>query len=121
MGLFFFVLAGLFSCAPVENSSTLDKVLYGSSFDLSGSAPQFAGVRASLTKCQNCHGSWLSLKEADFIILGLVTKGSPAGSKLYYRNQGTTMGPGPKNMPGGGYPSFSVAELENLINWINAL
>lgn len=120
-GFVFLLALGLVSCGPVENSSSLDKVLYGSSFDLSGSTPQFAAVRTSLAKCQACHGSWLSLKESDFKTLGLVVGGSPENSKLYYRNQGATSGPGPKNMPNGGYPAFSVSELQNLVTWINGL
>ncbi len=109
------------SCGPVENSSTLDKTLYGNSFDYSGSTPQFVAVRTSLSKCQNCHGSWLSLKEADFKTLGLVVAKSVATSKLYYRNQNAISGPGPKNMPNGGYPAFSSSELDDLVAWINAL
>ena len=116
-----FLSATLFSCGPVENSSALDKTLYGNTFDTTGSSPQFAAVRTSLFKCQNCHGSWLSLKEADFKTLGLVVAKSPAASKLYYRNQNATSGPGPKNMPNGGYPAFSTAELDNLVAWINTL
>lgn len=116
-----FFAATLISCGPVENSSALDKTLYGNTFDSSGSSPQFAAFRSSLSKCQNCHGSWLSLKEADFKTLGLVVAKSPAASKLYYRNQNAISGPGPKNMPNGGYPALSSAELDNLVAWINTL
>ncbi|MFZ3231311.1 MAG: hypothetical protein WA160_13970 [Pseudobdellovibrio sp.] len=109
------------SCGPVENSASLDRTLYGSTLDVSGSTALFASVRTSLSKCQACHGSWLSLKEADFITLGLVVAKSPDTSKIYYRNQTATSGPGPKNMPSGGNPALSAAEIQNMINWINGL
>ncbi|MBC7466774.1 MAG: hypothetical protein H7256_12345 [Bdellovibrio sp.] len=109
------------SCGPVENSSTLDKTLYGNTFDTSGASPLFTAVRTSLVKCQSCHGSWLSLAEADFKTLGLVVAKSPESSKLYYRNSGATSGPGPKTMPNGGYPSLTNDELQGMVNWINSL
>lgn len=120
-GLIFVLALTLPSCKPVENSSTLDKVLYGPSLDISGSSPLFSSVRTSLSKCQNCHGSWLSLKEADFKTLGLIVGHDPANSKLYYRNLNATLGPGPHNMPNGGGPTLSAAELQNMVDWINGL
>lgn len=110
-----------FSCGPVENSSTSDKSKYGPAIDITGSTPLFASVRTSLTKCQNCHGNWLSLTESEFISTGLVVRRSPEGSKLYYRNQQSTTGPGPKNMPTMGYPALSSTEIQTMIDWINGL
>lgn len=109
------------SCGPVENSASLDKTLYGPSIDISGASPLFASVRTSLTKCQTCHASWLSLSESDFKTLGLVVAGAPDSSKLYYRNSSATSGPGPRTMPNGGYPALTPTEIQNMINWINAL
>jgi hypothetical protein len=108
-------------CGPVDNSSSLDKSLFGPAVDLSGASPLFASVRTSLMKCQNCHGSWLSLSESDFKSLGLVVAGSPDSSKIYFRNQTAPTGPGPKNMPSGGYPALTSAEIQNMADWINAL
>jgi len=119
--LIFVVATLLYSCGPVENSSTLDKTLYGNTLDTSGSSPQFIALRTSLTKCQSCHGSWLALAEGDFKTLNLVVAKSPENSKLYYRNQGATSGPGPHNMPNGGGPAMTAAELQNMIDWINSL
>lgn len=120
IGTVFLIAAGVAACSPVENSSSLDRALYGN-VDLSGATPQFLAVRTSLSKCQTCHGAWLSLKQADFISLNLVVANSPENSKLYYRNQGVTVGPGPHNMPSGGYPTLTATELTNMVTWINSL
>jgi hypothetical protein len=72
-------------------------------------------------KCQNCHGSWLSLSETDFKTLGLVVAGSPDSSKLYYRNSSATSGPGPRTMPNGGTPALTADEIQTMVSWINAL
>ncbi len=109
------------SCGPVENSATSDKSKFGPPIDITGSTPLFASVRASLTKCQNCHGNWLSLTESQFVSTGLVVKGSPEGSQLYFRNQLAMTGPGPKNMPTMGYPAMTSAEIQTMIDWINGL
>ncbi len=116
-----FLTTILNGCGPVENSSASDKAKFGPPIDISGSTPLFGAVRTSLTKCQNCHGSWLSLSETDFVSLGLVVRRSPEGSKLYYRNQLSTTGPGPKNMPTSGYPQLSSTEVQTMIDWINGL
>jgi hypothetical protein len=68
---FILVLGLLLGCGPVYNSASLD-ARFADTFDLSGSTPLFASVRTSLSKCQDCHGSWLSMKESDFISVGLV-------------------------------------------------
>ncbi len=61
------------------------------------------------------------MSENDFKTLGLVVARSPDSSKLYYRNQNAPTGPGPKNMPTGGQPSLTSAEIQNMVDWINAL
>lgn len=118
--LFSFLLVVIAGCKPVDNSAALDRTLYGPSIDTGGS-PLFTAVRASLTKCQSCHGSWLSLTEAEFVSLGLVVADSPETSKLYYRNQGAASGPGPANMPNGGAVALTADELQGMIDWINSL
>lgn len=109
------------SCGPVENSSTADKAKFGPPIDVSGSTPLFPAVRASLSKCQNCHGQWLSFTESQFVSNGLVVRRSPEGSSLYFRNQVSTTGPGAKNMPTMGYPAMTTAEVQTMIDWINGL
>lgn len=121
--IFSLVLAGslmISSCGPVENSSALDESRFGPIVEIPGS-PLFSAVRTSLNKCSNCHGSWLSMTEEQFISTGLVVAGSPDSSKLYYRNQGAASGPGPHDMPINGFPALSSAELQDMIDWINAL
>lgn len=120
IGTALLIAVGIAACSPVENSSSLDRALYGN-VDLSGASPQFIAVRTSLQKCQACHGAWLSLKQADFLSLNLVVANSPENSKLYYRNSGVTVGPGPHNMPSGGYPTMTATELTNMETWINSL
>ncbi len=108
------------SCGPVENSSADDKGKFGPPLDIAGSTPLFSSVRAALTKCQNCHGQWLSFTEAQFVSNGLVVRRSPEGSQLYFRNLFATTGPGPKNMPTTG-PAMTAAEIQTMIDWINGL
>ena len=106
-------------CGPVENSSVLDKSLYGNAN--SNASAQFKAVLTAMKKCQKCHGEWLSFQEADFISTGLVVPGDPQNSMLYYRNINATSNSGPKNMPNLGLPPLSTTELNSLITWISSL
>ena len=115
----FLIFVLFFGCGPVENSSTLDKAIYGNT--TINANPQFASVLISLKKCKNCHGEWLSFQEADFISNGLVVAKDSENSKLYYRNINAISNNGPKSMPNGGLPALSTPELNNLIVWINTL
>lgn len=107
------------ACGRLENSSSQDRALYTSR--PTGSA-QFNEASAVLaTKCSECHGSWSGYAESDFIQSGLVVAQNIDASKIYYRNQTATSGPGPRNMPSQGRPSLTAAETQVVIDWINAI
>ena len=107
-------------CGKIENSSSLDNILYGDFVDTG--SPNFLTAKAAIrSNCLQCHAAWKRYTEQDFIDGGLVVKGSPADSKLYYRNLLATVGPGPHNMPASGYPPISPADLSAMSAWITAL
>ena len=115
------ILISVFSaCGKIENSSSIDGSLYGNYTD-SGSPNFLATKNAMKPSCFVCHGAWKSYTEQDFIASGLVTPGSAANSKLYFRNALATSGGGPKNMPQSGYPPISAGDLSIMEQWINAL
>lgn len=108
------------SCGKIENSSSLDEILYGEFVDTG--SPNFLTAKAAIkANCLQCHAVWKRYLEQDFIDAGLVTIGSPADSKLYYRNLLASEGPGPHNMPTSGYPPISPADLSAMHAWISAL
>ncbi len=108
------------ACGKIDNSSSTDKNLYGTITD-TGST-DFLAVKTMLrNSCISCHAEWNSYTDTDFVNTGLVIAANSAASKLYYRNQVATMGPGPKNMPSGGQAALTDAELAIMINWINSL
>ncbi len=118
---FAFIFLIIFSsCGKIENSSSLDEILYGEFID-SGS-PNFLTAKAAIkANCLQCHAAWKRYLEQDFIDAGLVVRGSPADSKLYYRNLLANEGPGPHNMPTSGYPPIATADLSAMHAWISAL
>ena len=104
----------------VENSSSTDASLYAISADVGSAA--FITVKTALrANCLYCHSEWNSYLEADFVNAGLVVSNNPAASKIYYRNANATSGPGPHNMPNGGYPALTNADLANIITWIGTI
>lgn len=107
-------------CGKIENSSSLDDIIYGDFTDTG--SPDFLATKAALNSyCLQCHAAWRTYTEQNFIDSGLVVRGDPANSKLYYRNTNATSGPGPKNMPTSGYPPISATDLTTMANWITAL
>lgn len=117
-GVFFLIV--LSACGKIENSSSTDEILYGDFVD-SGS-PNFLTAKAAIkANCLQCHAVWKRYLEQDFIDAGLVVRGSPADSKLYYRNLLATEGPGPHNMPTSGYPPITSGDLSAMHAWISAL
>jgi len=120
--IFWFALITLIfsSCGKIENSSSLDDVLYGNYVDTG--TPDFLTAKAAINaNCLQCHAAWKTYTSNDFVAANLVVRGDANNSKLYYRNVLATTGPGPHNMPNSGYPPISTADLGAMANWINAL
>lgn len=111
------------SCdGPVENSSTTDMSQYGNIQD--SGTPAFLAAKTIIRRdCAFCHrhAGWNSYQEADFVANGLVTPGDVNSSQVYYRNTNALSGPGPKNMPSGGYPAIGATDLETIATWINGI
>jgi hypothetical protein len=76
-------------------------------------------------KCLSCHasgssyGAFANLTEASAVSRGLVVKGNPNSSILYYRLIGSAGSGGTKNMPQGG--SISAAEVQAVADWITGI
>jgi mono/diheme cytochrome c family protein len=76
-------------------------------------------------KCLSCHasgssyGAFANLTEASAVSRGLVIKGNPNSSILYYRLIGSAGAGGAKNMPQGG--SISAAEVQAVADWISSI
>ena len=122
--IFLFIAAILVvSCdGPIENSSTSDLSQYGNIQD--SGTPAFLAAKAIVrTNCAFCHrhAAWNSYQEADFVANGLVVPGDVNSSQVYYRNANALSGPGPKNMPSGGYPSVGASDLVKIADWINGI
>ena len=108
------------SCGKIENSNSLDDIKY-TNFTETGSPNYLIAKAAINSACLQCHGIWKQYTEQTFIDTGLVVRGDPDASKLYYRNQQVSTGPGPKNMPPSGNPAISSADLAAMQQWISAL
>ena len=110
----------LLACGKIDNSSSTDKNLYGTITDVGSS--DFLAVKTMLrNSCISCHAEWNSYTNADFLASGLVVTANVTASKLYYRNQNSISGTGPRNMPNGGQTALTEAELITMSNWINSL
>lgn len=117
--LSFILILGLLlsSCGRIENSSSQDKALY--SPRTAGSPQHEAAVAIISAKCAECHGSWVSYSDEEFVSTGLVVAQNPTASSIYYRNQ---LGPGPRNnMPTQGRPAMTTDELQTISIWINTI
>ncbi len=116
----FVFLLNLPACGRIENSNSTDKNLYGTITEVGSS--DFLAVKSMIrNSCVSCHAEWNSYTETDFKMAGLVVAANPTASKLYYRNQNSTSGVGPRNMPYGGQVALTDAELFIMTNWINSL
>ncbi len=99
----------LSSCMQTQNSSSQDKSTYA---DLSGPF----GVAKSIIaqNCANCH-DFHTLSEDALVSRGVLVKGDPEHSKIYFRLVGSSGG-GTKNMPTGG--ALSAGEVGKIYDWI---
>lgn len=114
------------------NTQTLD-VVYDPSLtedDGGGSTDvptmQFLAAQSIInSNCLSCHGSGSSsgdfsnLTQSQFVQRGLVVPKNIAASKIYYRLNGATAGPGPKTMPQGG--ALSAGQVQIIADWINSI
>lgn len=88
-------------------------------------SPEFLAAKSVIdNSCISCHnnsnvGDFRNLTQAQFIQKGLVVPGDLAGSKLYYRLNGATSGPGARNMPQGG--QLSSPQIQAVTDWIMSL
>jgi uncharacterized membrane protein len=118
-----FLISALFilatsACGKVENSSSQDKALYS---PRPTGSPQFLAAQAIIVqKCSECHGSWAGFTEVDYVQSGLLVPQNAAASKIYYRNQLATSGPGPKSMPSQGRPAMTATEVQAIEDWVTA-
>lgn len=111
--------AAVFSCGKPENSSSQDRALYTRR---AAGSPQFdAAASAIANKCSECHASWSGYSEADFKQSGLIVGANIDSSKIYYRSQTASSGPGPRNMPSAGRPTFTAVETTAVVDWINSV
>lgn len=117
--ILFLCLLSTLSCGKVENSSSQDKYIYSPA--PTGSSQFSAASAAIAAKCSECHASWSGFSESDFVQSGLVVAQNLEASKIYYRNQNAASGPGPKNMPTQGRPTFTATELGLIEDWIRAI
>ncbi|NJL24554.1 MAG: hypothetical protein HC902_04885 [Calothrix sp. SM1_5_4] len=106
------MLLSVSSCMQTENTSSLDADLYS---DVGGSAEFVAARNVISQSCANCH-NYHTQTEAELVAAGLVVRGSPETSKLYYRLAGSSGASGPKNMPTGS--SLPQSSLDAISTWI---
>ena len=109
----------VFSCGKPENSNSQDRALY---VRRASGSPQFNTAAAAIaTKCSECHASWSGYSESDFKQSGLIVAQNIDSSKIYYRSQTASSGPGPRNMPSAGRPTFTAVETTAIVDWINSV
>jgi hypothetical protein len=119
-GIIFWFFVVFTACGKIENSNSLDEILYAPFVDTG--SPNYLIAKAAInSNCLQCHGVWRRYTEQEFIDNGLVVRGSSTDSKLYARNLFATSGGGLRNMPTSGYAPISPADLTAMESWINAL
>jgi mono/diheme cytochrome c family protein len=108
------ILAILLSGCSTDNSSALDAETYG------------AGGSSAVNKIftQSCGGtchSFQSMSGDQLAAAGLIVKGDPLNSQIYYRLIGSTGGTGQKNMPLVGAPltSDQIATIQAYITGLH--
>ena len=114
-----FAFGVLFSgCAEIYNSSSTDKLVYGSS--VTGSA-KFQSARIGLlAKCSRCHAFYGTWNESQFLTdtkYGISTA-NPSQSPLYCHSRGNdTCGPGDMPLSGS---DLTDDELAKIKDWISS-
>ena len=114
------ICLGFLSCGRIQNSSSSDKFTY-SPGQMAGSAEFLAAAAIIGSKCSECHGTYTTYTEADYIAAGLVVAKDLASSSIYFRNQSATVGAGPHDMPKQGRTPMTAVELQTLADWINSI
>ena len=71
------------------------------------------------SKCLTCHSTWAKYTPQDYVKKGLVFKGSPANSTLYYRIRGNDVGVA-GDMPVG-QSNLTYSEIKEVKAWIESL
>lgn len=116
---FFLILCSITACNDVVINSNTNDEKKAAVANLVGGPNFKSAIVEVLAKCGGCHSGWYDYNEADYVTNGLVVFGNLAGSKLYYRMNNSTQGPGPKNMPQGGGAALTDGELELVETWIS--
>lgn len=81
---------------------------------------RFTAVKSILaSNCVSCHSAWNGASASYFVGQGLVSKGSPETSPLFYRLRGSSGAQGPKTMPVSG--PLSDADREAIKTWIQLM
>lgn len=108
-----FLLAVIFGCGKVKNSSSAD----GGA--VVGTSEFISAIDVISSKCFSCHSSWSNYAAADYVKKGLVFKGSPANSTLYTRIRGNAAGVAGDMPPG--QPNLSIGDIRTIKEWIESL
>lgn len=105
-------------CAEVYNSSSTDKLIYGSS--VTGGAKFQTARIGILNKCSKCHAFYGTWNETQFFSDAKygVSRANPSQSPLYCHARGNdTCGPGDMPMSGS---DMTEAELTKVKEWITS-
>lgn len=108
----------LFACGKIDNSSSGDKTMYGEGGQ-TGSLAFVGAVSVLGSYCYRCHSDWSSYTESEFMSSGLVARGNPNGSALFYRIRGNDSGTTGDMPPSGSSPS--AEELKKIKTWIEGI
>lgn len=112
-GLSFILLLLPLSGCQTENSSASDAQLYSG-----GGTPAFNEARSIMAaNCTGCH-TYHTMTEEQLVTAGVLVKGDPDNSQIYYRLTGSSGSQGPKTMPPTG--SLSVSQVASIRDWISA-
>lgn len=68
--------------------------------------------------CFSCH-QWSQYSQKNFISAGLIVAQNKANSKIYYRLNGATEGPGPFTMPPGS--ALAASDRQIVADWIDSI
>lgn len=104
-------------CGKVNNSSSMDKDIYGS--EITGSAAFLAARVVLANQCFSCHSAWSAYTETDYVSSGRVVAGNPNSSTLYTSIKGNDSGT-TGTMPANG-STLSSGELLLIKSWIQAM